>query len=407
MPLFPRPQPQTNGPKPRPRAALVTFRSFEMHARRESKALADQGYDVDIICLRRDGEDRTDTDGPVRFTRLAIPKTRGSLVRYALSYGSWFASGAALLTMRHLRRRYDLIQVTSLPDHQIFAAAIPKLLGAKTVLFLKEPTSELFHTLYGNDSLTKALRWIEMKAIDFADLTFAVTDQHRQGYVDRGADADRIEVVVNCTPQSALRPPKQARALANVSDNDITMICPGTIEARWGHECIIRALALAIEEVPNLRLIITGEGSLVDPLLELVDELGLADNVSFEGWVTLDRLEHLFNEADIGLTAQQASPYSHLVHTGKMYEYMMFGIPCISSRLDSTASYFGEDTVTYFEPDDCVDLSRAMIKLARDPELRRIQAEKAARAFEPYDWTHQRGIYLDAVSDLVESSSSS
>ncbi|MEE9417630.1 MAG: glycosyltransferase, partial [Acidimicrobiales bacterium] len=107
-----------------PRAALVTFRSYEMHARRESQALADQGYDVDVICLRRPDETRSGRDGAIRFTRLSIPKSRGSLARYALSYGSWFALCSLLLTFRHLRRRYDIIQITSLPDHQVFAAAI-------------------------------------------------------------------------------------------------------------------------------------------------------------------------------------------------------------------------------------------------------------------------------------------
>jgi glycosyltransferase involved in cell wall biosynthesis len=372
-----------------------------MHARRESQALADQGYDVDVICLRRPDETRSGRDGAIRFTRLSIPKSRGSLARYGLSYGSWFALCSLLLTFRQLRRRYASIQITSLPDHQVFAAAIPKLLGAKVVLFLKEPTSELFSTLFGSERLTRTIAKIEMWSIGFADLTFTVTEQHRQTYVDRGADADRLRVVVNCTPTSALNPPGRK----SIHDNDggpIRVIYPGTIEPRWGHDCILRAFAKAVEEVPELRLVITGEGTHVDEMLALIDELKLAEVVSYEGWVCLERLQELFSQADIGISAQQASTYSHLVHTGKMYEYMMFGIPCISSRLDATVAYFGEDIITYFEPDDSDDLARAIIKLAMDPERRRIQSEEASKAFAPYHWDVQSQIYLGALDALLE-----
>ena len=362
---------------PRRRAAIVTFRGYEMHARRESEALLEAGYDVDLLCLRRDGESREevrtsgtgDSARTLRFTRFSIPKTRDSLVRYALSYIQWFLSAALVLTGRHMRERYELVQITSLPDHQVFAAAIPKLLGAKVVLFCKEPASELFGTLYGSPTLTRIMAWLELRALSFADLTFAVTEQHKEFYVSRGADGNKIQVVVNSTPKSALSPSASgAPQLRSVQH--VTLICPGTIEERWGHECLVRALAQARVEAPDLRLVISGEGSYEPKLKLLVDELGLSDAVDFEGWVTLDRLQAIFENADIGIVAQSENGYSNLVHTGKMYEYMMFGLPIVASRLHATESYFDDDKVSYFEPDDVDDLANVLIELARDPELR-------------------------------------
>ena len=43
--------------------------------RRQSDALVDAGYEVDIICLRQPGEPATDTDGPIRIVRLPINRS--------------------------------------------------------------------------------------------------------------------------------------------------------------------------------------------------------------------------------------------------------------------------------------------------------------------------------------------
>ncbi len=390
----------------RGRAAIVTFRSYEMHARRESEALIDAGYDVDLFCLARPGEERSevrtlgegDTSRSLRFTRFGFAKTRGSLPRYMLSYVQWFVTAAALLTGRHLRRRYDVIQVTSLPDHQVFAALIPKLLGAKVVLFCKEPASELFATLYGSKPLTKLMGWLELRSLAFADLTFAVTDQHRDFYLERGADPDKIRVVVNSTPDSALKPVEGPPELG--TGDTVTVICPGTIERRWGHECLVRALALALRDAPGLRLVISGEGDYEEPLKELVNELGIAEAVSFEGWVSLERLQEIFESADIGAVTQSLSSYSNLVHTGKMYEYMLFGLPVVSSRLSATSAYFDDDTVMYFDADNHEQLAEILVTLARDPELRLRMGKASHEAFEPYRWERQRDLYLDAIVGL-------
>lgn len=410
MPQFfsfsPPPDSLSGSPAGRRRAAIVTFRGYEMHARRESEALLEAGYDVDLLCLRRPGEARNEVvaNGPgrsarnLRFTRFRIPKTRDSLGRYAISYVQWFFYAAVVLTARHLRRRYNVIQVTSLPDHQVFATLIPKLLGAKVVLFCKEPASELFSTLYGSPLLTKIMGWLELRSIAFADMSFAVTEQHRQFYIERGADADKIQVVVNSTPNSALSPKCDAPKLSGL--DTVTLICPGTIEERWGHECLVRALAKARVVVPGLRLVISGEGSFEPRLKRIVDELNLTDAVDFEGWVSLERLQVIFENADIGIVAQSESSYSNLVHTGKMYEYMMFGLPVVASRLHATESYFDDDKVVFFESENVDDLASVLIDLAEDPEVRLRMAKSAQVAFDPYRWSRQSDIYIKAIEQL-------
>ena len=39
---------------------------------------------------------------------------------------------ALVLTLRHLRARYDIIHVHSVPDFEVFATIVPRLMGCAT-----------------------------------------------------------------------------------------------------------------------------------------------------------------------------------------------------------------------------------------------------------------------------------
>ncbi|MEZ5218830.1 MAG: glycosyltransferase [Ilumatobacteraceae bacterium] len=177
--------------------------------------------------------------------------------------------------------------------------------------------------------------------------------------------------------------------------------CHGTIEERWGHEIILRAAALALPEVPNLRILFTGRGNYVPTMLQLVDELGLQDVLQYPGFVSFPELGQLLMTAHVGVSAQKASEYSHVVQTGKMYEFLALGIPTIVTRLRSTAAYFTEGQVTYVEPDDHVDMARAFVELAQSPQRLQSLSDEGYAAYQTYRWEAQAMIYRDAIRRLL------
>jgi hypothetical protein len=61
-------------------------------------------------------------------------------------------------------------------------------------------------------------------------------------------------------------------------------------------------------------------------------------------------------EADVGIVAQKASPYSHLVHTNKMVDYWVFERPVIATRLRAVPETYGDSVLEYYEADDAADL---------------------------------------------------
>jgi glycosyltransferase involved in cell wall biosynthesis len=140
----------------------------------------------------------------------------------------------------------------------------------------------------------------------------------------------------------------------------------------------------------------------VPRMLKLIDEYGLEDVVSFEGWVTQSRLNDLLFRADVGIVAQKASPYSHLVHTYKMVDYWIFGLPVIASRLRATMELYDDSVIEYFEPADQADLARAIRRLHDNPQRREELARNGKLANDRHGWATQRETFVGVYDALFE-----
>ena len=384
----------------RRRAGILRQNSYyDPMVQREAEALAGAGFDVEVLCMRATDRPRRAVVNGVTVISLPVARRERSKAGKAFAYGCFFLQAAGFLSVRHLRRPYTVIQANSMPDFLVFAALVPKLLGSRVVAYLQEPTPELAATVLGPGVLIGVLARIEQRAIRFADHTVTVTDQLRQRYIERGAPADRITVVLNCVdPAAMLRgwsPPGRRR------EPGFTVVCHGTIEDRYGQDTIIDAARLLRDEMPDLRVVLTGRGSRIPELTSSIARHGLQDVVRFEGWVSRDRLNELLHSADAGIVAQKASPYSHLVHTNKMMDYWIFGLPVIASRLRAVSELYDDRFLEYFEPADPAGLAAAIRRLRGDPHRRAELAENGKLAQLRNGWAVQRVAYLGVFDAIL------
>lgn len=383
------------------RVCIIRQRDYyELPVRREAETLRDAGYQVDVICLRQTGHPPEEEINGVRLHRLPGQRRKGSRVRYVAEYLVFFVQAAAKVAQLHRREPFAVVQVNTMPDFLAFASAIPRLLGAKVIVFMKEPSPELALTLYGSRRMRWLLARVEQLVLRYADAAFTVSQQLKDTYVARGADPDKIRVVLNGPDARHLH---VDGAPAQPDPSRFTLICHGSVEEHYGHDTILRAVRLARADVPGLRLVITGSGGYVDQVRALIDELGLRDCVDFRGWVDEGELVTLLHQADVGVVAQKANPYSHLVHTNKMYEYLIVGRPVIASRLRAVEGYFGDDSIRFFEPDDPADLADAIVDLYRHPEKRAALVEGAGRRYREYSWDRQARVLRTTYEEVLAS----
>lgn len=389
-------------------ASICVVRQHHLlpHARvgREIEALAGAGHEVDVICLRAPGELRFERRGPVSFRRISLARRRGGVARYALDHLAFGLIVALLLSVRQVRRRYSVIQVNCVPETLVFAAIVPKLLGARVVLDLHEPVPEFFASRFGvsdRHPMVRAASRAEQASIRFADAAITCTTLMRDAFERRGAAEGKVEVIHDGADEQVFR--RDGLATANGSTGSFTLICHGTVEERYGLDTVIRAVALLKPELPALRVQILGQGSYLPAVEQLAHRLGVDDRVYFSRrFVPTPVLVRAIAAADAGVVAMKRDAFRDLTLCGKLFDFITMRTPTIASRTRSVQEYFDDSCLRYFTSGDADDLARAIRDLHADPQLRTDMAERAAAAGEPYRWPHQRERYLKVVERQIE-----
>ena len=367
--------------------------------RREVAALLEDGFIVDVLCMRGPGEAAMERDGALTIRRLPLSHVRAGIGRYLYEYAAFLALAGAWLTALHLRRPYDVIQVNTPPDSLVFAALVPKLLGTPVVLHLAETMPEFFATKFKTTLDHPAVRvmgWVERFSIAFAGAAITCTAQMRDGFTRRGSDPRRIDVVLNSADESIFDPARYPAAAPH--DGEFVLICHGTMEERYGLDTAISAVALLKDEIPGLRLRLIGGGTYRPTLERMAGDLGVADRVEFsKGWVTLDELVGAIAAADAGVVAMKRDAFRDVTHCNKMFDFITMRKPALVSRTTAVEAYFGDDCFEMFESSDAADLARAIRRVHADPARREELVRNAAARNESYRWPRQRAHYLEIV----------
>lgn len=383
-----------------------SFYPFELNVKREAETLFEAGFDVHVICLRGPGEAKHEVIEGVHVHRLPVGHRRGKILRYLWEYNAFFVLAARKLAALHHRHGFAAVQVNTMPDYLVFVARYPKKRGAKVILHLHEPMPELFQTMFAGKWYARPFIWmiarVEQASIRFADRALTVTDQMRDNFVRRGADPAKFTVVVNVPDDRYFRIEhyEHLRAKVDAIKKDdrqrgvFRVVTHGSIEERYGYDTIVRAVARAAARISGIEFRFMGGGSDVQEILRLARTLGISDRVHYLGFVPFEEMVEEILLAGVCVVAVKKNPYSRLVHTNKMYEYMALERPLIVSRLDSVAAYMSEDAALYFEPGDDADLAARLVEAFEKPEETAARVVAATRFYRTHRWEEAKQEYL-------------
>ncbi|HST06301.1 MAG TPA: glycosyltransferase family 4 protein [Chloroflexia bacterium] len=372
-------------------------------SRREAEALAAAGHEVDILTLRHPGEPAHEVVNGVHVRRSPVEHYRGSLLRYAYEYSAFFVLAFLILTTRLFRRGYDVVQVNSLPDFLVFAAAACKLFRVPVVLDMHECTPELFCTKYkasAEHPVVRLLTWIEQRSLGFADQVITCTPQQRALFASRGTPPEKITVVLNAANSAIFRPRSEKPVLWQPGGR-FHVVAHGLVAERYGLDTMVRAVALLAPEIPNIVLHVYGKGDYLPEMEALTRKLGVADRVIIHGFVPEEELLDGIARAHVGVIAAKRDTFRDMTHTQKMYEYVAMHKPVVIAETPAVRTHFDESCFEFFKSDDPADLARALRNLYRNPGRAVEMIESATCRYRAYAWEAQRNVYTDAILGLV------
>ena len=180
---------------------------------------------------------------------------------------------------RFLRRaRPDVIHVNGSQDHWVCAVA-NRLLRRSTCLVRTRHNTYAVAPHWPNRLLNRA----------WTDYEIVVCDVVRCDLARHPAfEGDRMCSIHNGVDAAAFRPDAAARMQARVEfgygDTDVVLGIAARLVPAKGHEFLFRAAASLRHEIPELRILVLGQGDLENSLKDLAGQCGIRAQVRFAGF---------------------------------------------------------------------------------------------------------------------------
>lgn len=264
--------------------------------------------------------------------------------RFSWAYGELFQVSRAAQ-----KAGADLIHGPSMfgPLH----SRIPVVISVHDLLYFSHP--ELMPTKL----FTEPVKWMETRGA--ANATRLITISEYSAAAIRAYlkfPADHIDMI----PLAGRTPP--ASQLPSTTRATDLFLAIGQRSPYKNFETVLRAWGM-MPPANRPRLVITGSHG-DDPLIPLVQALGLADSVELKSWVPTEELHELFATATALIDSTLATGFSL-----PTLEAMMIGLPVILADTEIFREV-GANAADYFTAGDPVDLARAVRELSGDPARR-------------------------------------
>ncbi len=375
----------------------------EPRVQREAEALIDDGYEVDVICLRQPGEPNRDSVYGVNVYRMPVHrhKGRGTLIQL-LEYLSFFFLACWRLATLHFRRRYNTVQLHNPPDFLVFAAVIPRLVGSKIILDLHDLTPEFYASRFKSDMNNRSVWMVRLQerlSCRFAHRVITVTEPWRQTLIQRGISPEKCSVVMNVADSKLFQ--RDSTGVRSTRSDRFHLFYHGTLAQRYGIDMTLQAVARLRRDCPDIYLTIHGRGEFLAHLQQLLRDLELEERVHFStDYMPMEELPALIASADLGIIPYRRDVFTDGILPTKLMEYTALGVPAIAARTPAIEAYFDEKMVQFFTPGDLDDLVRCIRELYNDRGRLATLAENAERFNQSYNWQVQSAQYVRLVNQL-------
>lgn len=223
---------------------------------------------------------------------------------------------------------------------------------------------------------------VERGAYRLAHAIVANAGAVREGLIEEGVRAEKIEVIYNGLDAARVAAPanlRRADALASFglptdgARQFVTIVANLRLPVK-DHPTFLRAARRVSEAVPEAAFVLAGEGELVEPMRALASELGIGRATFFTG--RCERIAELLAASDVCVLSSQAEGFSNAI-----LEYMAAGRPVVATDVGGARECVAEGEMGYLvKVGDDEAMAARIVSLLIEPERAREMGERGRRA---------------------------
>jgi len=214
-----------------------------------------------------------------------------------------------------------------------------------------------------------------------SDGIIAVSAAVKQNMADNGVHEDKISVIYGgVSPVRELSTGEKSliRKHWGIAEDDIVVGIVARLAEVKGHKYFIDAAEIISRDNAKVKFLIAGIGPKEQELKELVRKRGLTDRVVFAGFI--DNIHEIFNIIDVNVISSLSEALCL-----SLIEGMFAGKPSIGTDTGGIPEVIKDGYNGYLVPvGDSSMLADAVLKLVRDPILRKNMGEKGRELSEDH-----------------------
>jgi glycosyltransferase involved in cell wall biosynthesis len=374
-----------------------------------ARALHEAGAEVSVLCpiFGKDNESFTVLDG-INIHRYHNVFADGSVTGYFREYATAFFKSLVLFHKIFLRKRIHVVHAANPPDIFWPLALWLKLWGVRFIFDEHDLSPEAYLSRFDKDEqhpdlLFRVQKLFQRLSYRFADAILSTNETYRERAI--GTDqrnAAKIFVVRNGPDTRSFRS-RPARPELKKGRRYLAAYI-GVMAIQDGVEYVIRAVDELVHRkgFRDIMVYLIGKGDDWPRLKQLVDELGLSEDIVFTGRIPDPDALDILSTADVCLSPDPYSPLNELSTMTKIMEYMSLGKPIVSFHLKENTFSAGESAI-YVDDNNPAAFAEGILTLLRDPDRCRAMGEAGIRRVDAeLSWQKQserlRAAYAHVLS---------
>ncbi|WP_247001700.1 glycosyltransferase family 4 protein [Halosolutus gelatinilyticus] len=396
---------------------MVTNGKYEpdIRVRREAEGLVTAGHDVHVVCRGQYDEKCCYSLNDVAVTRVCA---NSKVVHHAAErvyaatwyHPIWLRELERILSNKHFdtiyyhdiehaklatmfANQYDLSIVADL--HEMYPEAVK--LWREGLSFRDRLNSKIL--------LTPPWRYqrLERYAVKRTDALITISEELLNYFAARYNRRNLTSGVVRNVPDLERLDSMDVTPLDYDADYVISYI--GGFTPQRGIETLIQALPSILEEIPDTKLLLVGDGNdeYVESLRRLVRRREVSDAVEFTGWVDFEKVPAYYEASTVTVIPYHRRKASQYALPNKLFQAMAFQTPILATDLPTMRRILAETGAGTTTAETPGAIATELKRLVTQPKILSEMGENGRQAVEK---RFNIRAELETVLTIVENSDS-
>ena len=377
---------------------------------REARSLINTGRTLFLMARRVTGQRKRENVNGVQVMRVWMPFQKIK----AVSDFIYFFFQRYLIFFNILiackKHRIDVLHVHDLC--YAFATTLAgKCLGIPVIFDMHEHYTCMLKTSFEAAAYRKfkpfafILLWLLKKEERFAcrraKKLIVVADEHISRVHECGTAVEDITVVTNTEEIEYFTTMPTDLTVTKPNEDDFVILYTGAFCPLRGLETAIQAMPAVLQEMPNARLLLVGDGAIRHELEQLVHDLKIDERVTFAGYQPYSKLPSYIRLCDVGLIPHTSTPHIETTMPNKIFQFMMLAKPVIVSNTKPMMRIVDDAQCgLYFEAQNQDSLAGVILRFANADLRNRLGQNGRKATEEKYNWQETSKNLLETYQKL-------